>query len=351
MPKHSSPTRRHGFTLIELLVVIAIIAILIALLVPAVQKVRDAAARTQCQNNLKQVGLGMHMFHDSAKRLPPGSANDLPPFGTATSGGWGSSWWVYLLPYLDQGALAAKWQFTGSSGFTNANNMAAANGVMIPVMFCPASPLPKLGAPNRNTATQTIPLAHYMGIAGYWNGNPVTVGPWTDTRTSYWNCCDGGTGWYSFGGVLYGQSQIQLTQILDGTSNTLMVAEESDYLRFTDGTHVDIRSGGLYGWTMGAANAPVSYPSVIDARQFNTQTIRYGINHILDDSNGSTNDNGAWPGGTDLNANMPIRSPHVGGANVLACDGTVHFLMNSTSLTVLGMLAIRDDNQAVTLPW
>jgi prepilin-type N-terminal cleavage/methylation domain-containing protein len=109
------PNRRQAFTLIELLVVIAIIAILIALLVPAVQKVREAAARTQCINNLKNIGLALHGFHDSNKRLPPGCASDVPPFAPTNSGGWGSSWKVYILPNIEQGALYSKWQWTGSS--------------------------------------------------------------------------------------------------------------------------------------------------------------------------------------------------------------------------------------------
>ena len=150
--------------------VIAIIAILIALLVPAVQKVREAAARAQCLNNLKQIGLACLSHHDVMKRLPPGGANDQPPFGTqpGSSGNWGSSWMVYILPYIEQVPLYNQWQFSGQSGAFNAINNAAASGIEIPVYFCPSSPMPHFRATNQGASVAA--LANYSGISGAVNG-------------------------------------------------------------------------------------------------------------------------------------------------------------------------------------
>src|SRR5262249_44921970 len=107
--------RRRAFTLIELLAVIAIIAILIALLVPAVQKIREAAARTKCVTNLKQIGLAWHTLHDTNKFFPPGQTTIYPPgSGTTVFHGWA----IYLLPYLDQGGLASQYVWTANDTST-----------------------------------------------------------------------------------------------------------------------------------------------------------------------------------------------------------------------------------------
>ena len=117
-------SRRRGFTLIELLVVIAIIAVLIGLLLPAVQKVREAAARSTCQNNLKQMGVACHAFESANMAFPKGASRS-----DMDNTDWGSSWKVYILSYIEQGPIADRWQHTLSSGYTNANNNVLVNNV------------------------------------------------------------------------------------------------------------------------------------------------------------------------------------------------------------------------------
>jgi prepilin-type N-terminal cleavage/methylation domain-containing protein len=146
----SSLRKRSGFTLIELLVVIAIIAILIALLVPAVQKVRAAAARTQCLNNLKQLGLGAHGHHDAKKKLPPAVQVANPSHGDSRMASayrtpmFGPNWAIFLLPHLDQGPLYSQFE-------AGINNYMPSNGtdqswqgirtMSLAVMLCPADPI------------------------------------------------------------------------------------------------------------------------------------------------------------------------------------------------------------------
>src|SRR5438067_5444158 len=144
---------RRAFTLVELLVVVAIIGVLVALLLPAVQAARESARRTQCQNNVKQIGLALQNFHDINSRFPPGGANDQPPFGTYPNGVpniFGSSSFAYIFPYIEQTAISGKYQFSGASGHLDCPtcspphaNITLLNGILIKTYLCPTSALDK----------------------------------------------------------------------------------------------------------------------------------------------------------------------------------------------------------------
>ncbi|MFO0865207.1 MAG: DUF1559 domain-containing protein [Gemmataceae bacterium] len=317
--------RRSGFTLIELLVVIAIIAVLIALLVPAVQKVREAAARAQCQNNLKQIGLALHGYHDVYQGLPPGCTTDQAPYGSG--GGWGSSWKVFILPYIEQGPMYSKWQFTGNSGYTNATNMPLTHNVTIGIYRCPSSVLPAFYASsNNNGAIQMI--GSYTGIAG------------SDLDTTN----SSGNGVNSAGGCLFATSKISLLSITDGTSNTILVGEQSDHLRDANrapipGAYTAITSQGPHGWTMGTDSTAVG--NAYGGRTFNCTTVVYKINQIgMSDSGGTGNNTGL---------NIPLSSNHTGGINVLLGDGSVRFLSDATDITVLKRSCGRADGVSVSI--
>jgi len=337
---------RFGFTLIELLVVIAIIAILIGLLLPAVQKVREAAARLQCSNNLKQLGIALHSYHDVQGKLPPGGANDQAAFGgtgAGSSSNWGSSWMVYILPQIEQGGIYSKWQFSGNSGAFNSTNWAAANGVYIKTFFCPSSPMTKGPASSRPEST----YANYVGISGAVDGS---IPGFTETRINALSCA----GIVSGGGVLIPNGQLNLLSISDGTSNTIAISEHSNHLKDTAGTKQEWRASQIWGWYLGV-KSPGIPPNFDngggDNREPNLMTIRYQINYAP--AAGWTNDiSGVGVGfsGNCVGANIPPNGTHTGGVNMVLADGSVRFVSNSTPLVTLAQLATRDDGQTVNLP-
>jgi prepilin-type N-terminal cleavage/methylation domain-containing protein len=214
-------TVRRGFTLIELLVVIAIIAILIALLLPAVQQAREAARRTQCRNNLKQLGLALHNYLDTHRVFPPSNTSDVE------QGGWiGNplsrhihSWTSHLLPYLDQSPLYQRIDFNVSS--LHPNNLPA-GATQLAALKCPSYTGPAVSAdPNYTRYAPNYALTNYVAMGA------TTAG----------HLYGGNTGLFVPDGFMYPLSKTSSRDITDGLSNTIAVAEtrEERHAAWIDG--------------------------------------------------------------------------------------------------------------------
>ncbi len=229
--------RRPGFTLIELLVVIAIIAILIALLVPAVQKVRESAARAQCMNNLKQIGIALQAYHDVNKYLPPGMArfSEMDQYGTATGQYSATYWSFFVLPYLEQEPLFSSIPLQQFPDWTKGAYLTAVQ-TQLSVLRCPIT---RDQINYTTTSGGIIPNRYAISYAVNGSGsigNPASVqgapecplymddGTWTPTG-AYNNW-----GWYTDtpwrrDGAFYQNSMVKLPQVTDGLSNTVAAGE------------------------------------------------------------------------------------------------------------------------------
>jgi prepilin-type N-terminal cleavage/methylation domain-containing protein/prepilin-type processing-associated H-X9-DG protein len=386
---------QRGFTLIELLVVIAILAILIALLLPAVQKVREAAARISCQNNLKQIGVALHNYHDANGSFPMGSWNGLPFIHANSTGNTrGGTWLIEVLPYIEEGNLYQQLVkdplAPSGSGSNNPTNAALfAQRGAISVLVCPASPCPRVTTTpyaTVNAGKVGICIPSYVGISGadmgYYEGGQLRFKP-QDINTTF----DGEFGSVSKNGMLVPNKKVSLTDIPDGSSNTICVGEQSDwgYQVGAGGarTQVDIRSSNGVGGFLGtgvagyhrigvAASAPPLFEEPVylsnvaldwqAMHHYTTSpsltTVKWPLNyktfpqpipgatwdfysnswhvHTTPQYSGLSSQYFSSPYGGGftfcVGGNLPIQSVHSGGgASVLFADGHVVFLSESAS--------------------
>jgi prepilin-type N-terminal cleavage/methylation domain-containing protein len=293
---------RHAFTLLELLVVLSIVAVLMGLLLPAVQRARDAAARITCENNLHQIGLAAHQYHDTMGSLPPGirsSAVRNQPYPLA-------SWLTMLLPYIEQGSL---WNATvtayqqSRSPFKNPPHIGLAT--VMPIFACPADP--------RADRVQFAPrdrfnvaLTSYLGVEGL--------------------------DLYSKDGLLFRDSTIRFADITDGLSNTLLAGERPASADFQ------------FGWWYAGAGQRFSGSAemVLGVREPNLLPVTKGscAPGIYSYAPGSLRNQ------CDM---FHFWSPHIGGAFFLFADGSVQFL-SYAAVSVMPALASRAGGESVTLP-
>jgi len=299
--------RRRGFTLIELLVVIAIIAVLIALLLPAVQQAREAARRTQCKNNLKQLGLALHNYHDTFNRFPPGYIDGGMPGNRP--GGW--SWQAQILPQLEQGPLFSKFNFSfqphGTPGATVPRSDPAGNnqaGVATPqaAFSCPSDikpPTASIHTSGEQGYVAAIATSSYCGNMGAFGGMPCDDSTPTNITVPKRN-----------NGLFVVNLARKMGDLIDGTSNTFAVGEVT-WIDPGNGSTETSTLQTLYGSVGQNGRANCGNEGRLQPGPF--RHVRAASNRI----------------NTPINPHKAFHSRHTGGAQFLLGDGSVRFVSDN----------------------
>lgn len=329
------PTIRRGFTLIELLVVIAIIGVLIGLLLPAVQKVRESANRLKCKNNLKQIGLALHSYHDRSNSFPPGYVSTVGPGGFDDDLGPGWGWATFILPDVEQGNVHR--QINLKTDITDPIHTTV-RMTSLPVFRCPsdgdAKPVftvnmlgdatPDYSTPLLDANGQPVRVAHanYVGMFGQ---------PEIAPDPGYLDRADPERA-LRFQGMLYRNSKVRIPDVSDGTSNTTFIGERSSNLAYATwtgavtGGQVPPRDPNPFGYD------PESAPILLlghsgTADDVPPHTPNSPVNHIDD----------FW-------------SRHTNGVNFLFVDGSVRSISESINPIVWYAIATRAGGESVALP-
>jgi prepilin-type N-terminal cleavage/methylation domain-containing protein/prepilin-type processing-associated H-X9-DG protein len=311
---HKRVIQRAGFTLVELLVVIAIIGILIALLLPAVQSAREAARRAQCANNLKQIGLGLHLYHDEHKTFPPGNITPGPCCGTPSF----TSWTISILPYVEQQALSDKYNHSRA-------NEDPANAFVreqpVPLYVCPSEDeVNVLEQPESGPGSGLLyRRGSYRGVSGRSNGHPG----WWDTHEALdvarlpmeWRGILHQTGSAASGSIT-AMSTERISDIVDGLSNTLCVGEMASL------THARRRTFWAYSYASynKSTVVPESRAFLVDY----DRCVELGEENVCKRGWGSF---------------------HPSGVNFLLCDGSVTFVRPTDDMFIFAAMATIDGGE------
>jgi len=330
--------KRSGFTLVELLVVIAIIGILIGMLLPAVQAVREAARRTQCANNGKQLALAMLNYESANQRFPPainsefdrGRADAPPVIGRPSDSNDGvqQGWGFFILPFIEQNALHEQYQTATDDGETDWYLVADSTGQLvasntIPAFICPSDANPD-GDFNLSLTDMSAPNGQIYGksnyVAAIGAGNHVETR--RDTGTITW-------------GIMATNSRTTFGDIRDGSSNTILIGERS--------SRTEEESGAVPSESVNA------YGAIWAGRILNSRRNERG--HFSNDTCvgrlTTDNDSRSWGVNGTRSSDGLVSSFHTGGGHASFADGSTHFLSDNTTLDTLKRLAAMADGLVI----